>query len=131
MEYIPYIHKGRRYISINGGAKPWARHLMEQHLGRILETWEEVHHRNDDPMDDRIDNYKVMHRSIHRMITNQKRIRMRGKENANSKVTEEQVLEMRRLYATKEYSHRRLGSMFNLTHSVVGDIISRTTWNHV
>jgi hypothetical protein len=33
---------------------------MEQHLGRKLEEWEQVDHINNDPTDDRIENYQLL-----------------------------------------------------------------------
>ncbi len=33
---------------------------MELHLGRALEYWEQVDHINDDPSDDRIDNFQIL-----------------------------------------------------------------------
>lgn len=42
-----------------------ARYIMENHLGRELESNEIVHHINEDPMDDRLENLQVMSRSEH------------------------------------------------------------------
>ena len=41
------------------------RELMEAHLGRQLESWEHVHHINDDRSDNRIENLEVLTASDH------------------------------------------------------------------
>lgn len=49
----------------------WKRHVyryrlvMEKHLGRILLPTEHVHHKNEDPMDDRLSNLEVLSKSEH------------------------------------------------------------------
>lgn len=51
-----------RYPSktINGVKKRIHRHIMEDHLGRLLEPDEHVYHMNGDPKDNRIDNLIVI-----------------------------------------------------------------------
>lgn len=49
------------------------RYLMEQKLGRYLESWEEVHHRDENELNDAIENLEVMttqeHTRHHRRYT--------------------------------------------------------------
>lgn len=52
-------------ITINGKQKRLHRHVMEEHLGRKLESWEHVHHVNDDSYDNRIENLVVLSNSDH------------------------------------------------------------------
>jgi hypothetical protein len=48
------------------------RWIMEQHLGRKLETYEHVHHINGDPLDNRIENLTVLpskeHMQLHKQV---------------------------------------------------------------
>jgi len=54
-----------------------------------------------------------------------------GEENANSKLTEAQVIEMRRLFSEGVYSRRELARHFGTTYATVKDIIRRRTWKHI
>ena len=50
-----YQHK-----TVNGVKKRVHRYLMEEHLGRALESNEHVYHINGDPKDNRIENLTVI-----------------------------------------------------------------------
>ena len=50
-----YFHK-----TIKGIKKTVHRHVMEEHLGRLLESHEHVYHMNGDSKDNRIENLVVI-----------------------------------------------------------------------
>ena len=58
---------GRQYRYIRGGRKKVAEHrfVMEQHLGRKLERWEEVHHINGDTLNNQLTNLYVLDKKNH------------------------------------------------------------------
>ncbi len=49
--------------TINGMKKRLHRHVIEQYLGRTLESNEHVYHLNGDPMDNRIENLVVIQKN--------------------------------------------------------------------
>ena len=50
-----------------------------------------------------------------------------GEKHFNHKLTERDVAFIR----SSELTHREIGIIFNMDHSVIGDVIRRVTWNHV
>jgi hypothetical protein len=55
----------------------------------------------------------------------------KGEGSHKAKLTEEDVLEVRKLYDTGKYTHRELGKMFDVNHSLVGKIVRRENWKHI
>ena len=53
-----------------------------------------------------------------------------GSKVGSSKLTEAQVLEIRKL-GSKGYGMRELGRIFNVDHKTISAIIKRKTWNHI
>lgn len=65
--YGPYTRKdGRQHMVIVSDDKKttisYPKWLMEQHLGRKLETWETVDHLDENPLNNNIDNLEVVSR---------------------------------------------------------------------
>ena len=54
-----------KYVTINGKSYPEHRFVMEQHLGRKLDSKEIVHHINGDRGDNRIENLEVVNHKRH------------------------------------------------------------------
>ena len=60
-----------------------------------------------------------------------------GENQGLHKLTGKQVLEIRRLYALilssgqKQYSQRKLASMFGVQQPTIKNIVNRKTWRHI
>lgn len=63
-------HLRKRYRVIKSGSKKmlFHRYVMEQFLGRPLHEWEVIHHINENPLDNRIENLMVTTLSRHAQI---------------------------------------------------------------
>lgn len=55
----------------------------------------------------------------------------RGETCGRTKLTEKQVLEIRRLYAAGGVLQRELGLLFNVSSQAISHIISGRTWRHI
>jgi hypothetical protein len=60
-----------------------------------------------------------------------KRLRARGGAHHNTRLTAEQVVEMKTLYATGEWSQYALGDRYGITNSAVWLIVHGRNWGHV
>lgn len=59
------IHEGRVMVRVDDGYEYRARVVMEKYLGRKLERGELVHHKNENTLDDAIENLEVKNISEH------------------------------------------------------------------
>ena len=54
-----------------------------------------------------------------------------GEANGRAKLSDDDVLEIHRLYATGGWSHRKLGERYGLSHRRIGRILSGEAWAHL
>lgn len=55
----------------------------------------------------------------------------RDEDNKLTKATREQVIEMREMYDTGDYVLRELSEKFDMSISVIWNIVKRKTWKHI
>jgi hypothetical protein len=72
------IHKPEYENSYKHGYILEHRYVMEQHLGRKLQPGEDVHHKNHDKQDNRIDNLEIIdhteHSRMHRRLERERKV---------------------------------------------------------
>lgn len=59
------------------------------------------------------------------------KIRRKGEKATNVKLTNKEVIEIRRLYSMGGYTHRSLGKQFEISYSVIWGILHRIYWTHI
>lgn len=55
----------------------------------------------------------------------------KGERNGNAKLTADDVIEIRRLYATGDHLYREIAEKFNVSHQQISLIINRKLWKHL
>lgn len=124
-------------IKIDGLKYDEHRYLMEQHLGRKLDSKEVVHHINGDPRDNRLENLQVMSLSEHgRMHGKHYKPPINNRRGYSNvwcrKLTNEQVDFIREHYipGDREFGTRALGRKFGVCHQCIMHVIDGTTYRH-
>jgi hypothetical protein len=54
-----------------------------------------------------------------------------GEANGCAILTTQQVLDIRQMYKTGNYTFKTLGAIFNIKHRTIGDIVNRRRWKHI
>jgi hypothetical protein len=91
-----------------------------------------VRHLNDNKLDNRVENLARGTRSdnLHDASRNG-RSWPKGESHYGAKLTEENVREIRRLYATGNFTQAELGLQFGVSKAAICDIVRRKTWKHI
>ena len=55
----------------------------------------------------------------------------RGEKQHTSKLTEKQVLRIRKLYQDRKMTQKELGKKYKVNPSTISDIITRVSWKHI
>ena len=54
-----------------------------------------------------------------------------GERNHNSKLTEEQIIEIRSMYHSGLFTYKAIGIKFGIDGAHIGSIVRRKEWRHV
>lgn len=88
-----------------------------------------VHHRNNDPKDNRIENLQVLSYGEH--AKKHVEDRPRGETHGCAKLTDALVLELLRLRYETGVSQYKLARVFGISQVMAGEIIRRDSWGHL
>ena len=108
------------------------RLVAEAFLGPCPDGYE-ANHKNGDPSDNRVGNLEWTSHSenvkhSYRVLGAEPR---RGENHALSKLTAQDVREIRRLYATHDHTLAELGERFGVSFSCISCIVNRKSWKHI
>ena len=123
-------------IKVNGVKHDYHRWLMEQELGRKLDTSEIVHHINENSLDNSIENLCVMSNEDHSRLHSKPpyfselaRERRRAKSSEepahNRKLTQEDIEYIKKHYTPRDKNHgaRALARIYEIDHTSILKII--------
>lgn len=93
----------------------------------------DINHKNGDKTDNRAENLEYVTRAqnVQHAYDNGLIIPDRGEANGNSKLTAEQVIEIRGRYAEGGISQETLGKEYGINQTQVGFIVRREVWTHI
>jgi hypothetical protein len=94
-------------------------------------TDEVVRHLNDNPADNRAVNLARGTYSDNSQDSIRNGTFVRGSLHGQAKLTEDNVREIRRLYATGKFTQKELGLRFGVDQTTISLIVKRQTWQHV
>lgn len=95
----------------------------------------EVNHKDGNRMNPRLDNLEYLTRGknlehAYRVLGRAK-VCMKGETNAKAKLSNEQVLDIRRRYIPRKVSQQSLADEFGVTQAMIGFIVRGENWKHI
>lgn len=130
------IRDGYLIVSLMKDGKKYTKNvhrLVALTLISNSENLEQVNHINGIKTDNSIQNLEwcsPSHNTKHSFDMGLQKPKI-GEEVGNSKLIEEQVIEIRELYRTGNYTQKQLGEMFGVSRSLICFIVRNRNWTHI
>ncbi len=131
------INHGNGYLRINiynnSIKKGISVHrLVAQTLIPNPQNKPEVNHKNGIKTDNRVQNleWATPKENMNHAILNGL-YKGFGENTRSSKLTEHQVLEIRKLYSKKTFNQRKLAEMYGVSFQLISSIINKKHWKHI
>lgn len=114
-----YLKDGYRYVRVgHRHYEPEHRLVIERLIGRALGSHEQIHHIDEDTLNNSPSNLQIVSRAEHRRI------------HAAKKLTAEDVVQIRAM-AAGGLTHPAIARRFNVSRAAVLSVVNRRSWQHV
>lgn len=122
--------RGYGQIRDRGKKRYVHRLIMEEHLGKRLQSDEHVCHRCDTPLCCNVNHLFVGTAldNVKDKVAKNRQHRLKGESNGRSKLTEVQVVE---ILKDKTSTRASLARKYQVTPTTIGDIRNRKLWKHL
>jgi hypothetical protein len=121
--YGRFRHLGRRVVRAHryaAGMLDWPREIQTRHTCHVRACVNPEHLTFGSSADNMRDRDEAGRQA-----------QQKGVDNGNAKLTEEQVIEIRRRYADGGVTQQELGDEFGVARRTISDIIRREIWTHL
>jgi hypothetical protein len=127
--YLPYQQV---VLYENGKQKTKMIHrLVAENFISNPDNKPQVHHIDNDVTNNKVDNLEWVTPSENVNHTLSYRKETRGIDNNKSKLSEEDVLKIRKMYGENNITQRELGKLFNVSQTNIKEIVKFRTWKHL
>ncbi len=89
-----------------------------------------VNHKDFDKSNNNVSNLEWMSHQENSLHSSMRGI-YNGENNGNSKLTKQQVIEIRQKYKFRKYTYEDLSKEYGVLKTYIGRIINRVVWNHI
>lgn len=126
-------------LSRNGVKKTYSTHRIvaivwiDNH-----NNYKQVNHKNGNKLDPRAENLEwctakqnMVHARDVLGVTFSTGTTIRGTDNGNSKLSDDDVVKIRELYETGRFTHRELAEIYGVNSSSITRAINKKSWNHI
>ncbi len=123
---------GYRQVNLGKNNVHLVHRLVAQAFIKNPHNYSDVNHKNGNKIDNRVENLEWCTRSFNTL--NQWEtglVNTRGERSTNAKISEVQAKKIKELYKAGGYSQSKLGVMFGVSQTHIGDIILGQRWKHI